>query len=328
MLTEAQLKERKTGLGGTDAAAILGLSKFKTPMDVYFDKTSDLMDVKPNEAMQRGIKLEKFVKQAYIKSTGFHVDDVHQTYRHAEHDFMLANLDGWRPDNESIVEFKTASNYMKHEWGDPGTDEIPRDYLLQVAHYAIVKNVERVDIGVLFGDKQFFDNIIVLMQDQFSIPYLVQELSYDFRIYTYIKHKDLEDRLIEREHNFWHEHVLKRQMPELKTLQDYQKAFPIGTERKIEATPDIVTNLNSFSELKNRYQEEEKKIKLACVDTLKESSYLILNNMDDEKILASYRNKSRSSFDMENFKKDHPDLYEQYKKTTTYRELKINGIDA
>src|SRR5208282_5362615 len=100
------------------------------------------------------------VQSLFERKTGWKVQNNLQTQRNPEHPFMLANLDGLLPSERAIAEFKTAvyTKGTKEEWGDEGTDEIPKHYLIQVAHYASVMDADTVHIGVLFGDEKLFNS--------------------------------------------------------------------------------------------------------------------------------------------------------------------------
>ncbi len=126
MLTREQLLLRKTGIGGSDAAAIVGLGKYSTPLDVYFDKTTPTVeDTRTTDVMERGNVLEPFVKSLFERKTGWRVQSGLYIQRNPDHPFMLANLDGVLPSERALVEFKTAAytSKTKEEWGEEGTDE-------------------------------------------------------------------------------------------------------------------------------------------------------------------------------------------------------------
>ena len=60
MNREQFLLDRKKGIGGSDVASILGVSPFRTSLDVYHDKTSpELVYEEMNEDLQRGMRVEK-----------------------------------------------------------------------------------------------------------------------------------------------------------------------------------------------------------------------------------------------------------------------------
>ena len=119
---EAFLAERMKGIGGSDVAAILGLSKWSTPYDVWQSKLG-LADPTPdNDAMKWGRLLEPVVRQAYAERTGLAVAVPSDPLVMPGYDFARANLDGIREDGR-IVEIKTAR--YADGWGDEGSDEVP-----------------------------------------------------------------------------------------------------------------------------------------------------------------------------------------------------------
>ncbi len=87
------LTQRRRGIGGSDAAAILGLNPWVSPFDVYLDKLG-LSDPKPDtEAMRQGRDLEEYVAQRFVEATGKEVQVAPAMFQHPEHEWMLANVD-------------------------------------------------------------------------------------------------------------------------------------------------------------------------------------------------------------------------------------------
>ena len=69
MNREEWLNERRTGIGGSDAAAVMGLNPWKSPLDVYLDKTGQLMESPDNPALYWGRVLEEVVAREYSLRT-------------------------------------------------------------------------------------------------------------------------------------------------------------------------------------------------------------------------------------------------------------------
>src|SRR5574343_314525 len=116
---------RSTGIGGSDVAAILGLSKFKTPLAVYQEKRGELSPQPDNDAMRWGRYLEPVVRQAYDDATGYEVRVPTSMLRHPHHDFAVANIDGFVEDRTGrIFDAKTART--ADGWGDAGSDQVPQ----------------------------------------------------------------------------------------------------------------------------------------------------------------------------------------------------------
>lgn len=148
-LTAEQIATRQTGIGGSDAAAALGLSKRKTALQLYLEKRGQFADADPidEEVIWWGNALEPVVRQKYAEKTGRVVLLPKDTLRHPEHHFMLAHVDGIIDGEPRGYEGKTA--FHSTGWGEEGTDQIPRDALLQTHHYLTVTGFEVWDVAVL-----------------------------------------------------------------------------------------------------------------------------------------------------------------------------------
>lgn len=190
------LAQRRTGIGGSDAAAVLGMSKWKTPLSVWLDKTGHDTTTTESEPMRWGTLLEPVVRQEYAERSGNEVRQPDTILRHPTHPFMLANIDGVTSSGR-LVEIKTART--AEGWGVPGTDEVPEDYLIQVQHYMAVTALPVADIAVLIGGS-------------------------DFRIYTVPSDAELQGMMIDLEREFWTS-VERNEPPPPKSYADVQAMF-------------------------------------------------------------------------------------------------------
>lgn len=132
MLTAAQLEMRRTGIGGSEIAAVLGESRFATPFDVWLAKTQGWV-VAETEDMRRGSFLEDGIARWYAQRYGVEgLLDEHGTVVHAEKPIALCT-----PDRivgglaRRLVSIK-APRRGGGLWGEPGTDNVPPEYLLQL----------------------------------------------------------------------------------------------------------------------------------------------------------------------------------------------------
>lgn len=169
------LEQRRTGIGGSDAAAVIGISKWRTPLSVWLDKTGQAPDSTETEPMKWGTLLEPVIRQEYANRTGREVM-APGFRRHPLHGFMVANVDGVAPQDARLIEVKTARS--GDGWGEPGSDQVPEEYLIQVQHYMAVLDLPVADIAVLIGGS-------------------------DFRIYTVPADKELQAMLVDAEAQFW-----------------------------------------------------------------------------------------------------------------------------
>lgn len=173
---EDWLALRKTGLGGSDVAAIIPdprpspernktgvLSPWRTPYDVFADKTGRKADEPPTEAMRIGTALEDTVARRYAEQTGREVRNFNFMLR-AGH--LLGDIDrlvipegakiaaiGGDPRTDRILECKTSSEFAT--WGGV----IPVHYLAQVQTYMGLAGAESADVAALFLVAKHFEVI-------------------------------------------------------------------------------------------------------------------------------------------------------------------------
>ena len=148
MLTEKQLKARSAGIGGSDVAAICGVSPWRTAFQVWQSKLDLETKSEPTPEMQYGLLVEPTIRQWYSNETGRIVRVPKELLVHPKHAFMVANVDGIT-DDERVIEIKTSRS--SNDWGEPGSDEIPVYYRCQVEHYLIVTGLQACDVPVSFA---------------------------------------------------------------------------------------------------------------------------------------------------------------------------------
>lgn len=149
-LSPTELEERRTGLGGSDAGAVLGVSPWATAHDVWLEKRGEGPPPQdPSEPMYWGTALEAAVRRAYRERTGLKVHKPRSLIRHPERSWQLGHPDGLARDR--VVEIKVTGS--SGGWGEPGSDEVPPAYKAQVGHYMDLTGRRRADIIVLFGYK-------------------------------------------------------------------------------------------------------------------------------------------------------------------------------
>jgi putative phage-type endonuclease len=326
MLTTEQLLERKGGIGGSDAAGVCGVSKWKTPLKVYLDKTSEFVEQEENPLFERGHVLEPLVRGQFSLMTGKEVKIPKNMIKADKNPFMLANMDGYLPEEKTIVEIKTANYFTKGDWGEPFTDQIPNDYLIQVQHYLTVCKMLKVYVVVLFGDEKMFKMLMTLVKKCGVGEVLKEDLPLDIQIYEVRTHDVLSKRLIDIERSFWFDHVQKREAPAWDGIDDIKALFPKAQEgKKIAATEDDFEVIREIQEeervLKEITKPHEEKIELLkCKLQARIGDAEELVDFEGKKV-ASWKNTARSLFDAARFKAEMPNLYPQFLKTSQSRRL-------
>ena len=124
------LEYRRRGLGGSDAAAVLGISPFRTARDLYYDKTGVVTaDNQENwVALEIGNLLEPLAAKNISIKTGLKVYQRKCMFQHPEHPWMLADLDYLAdlPDGTTaIVEIKTTNYNAQSKWWYNGAEIVP-----------------------------------------------------------------------------------------------------------------------------------------------------------------------------------------------------------
>lgn len=287
--------DRTHYIGGSDIGAILGLSAFRTPLEVWMEKTGKAEPKPDSLPLRFGSFAESFVASEYARTTGFELMQDESTHIHPGHSFMSAHIDRFvlsdkdNPLPTRILECKTANPFARGQWGDVGTDQVPMSYLCQCIWYLAITDIDKADLAVLFGNS-------------------------DFRIYEITKDKELEKLVLEKAEHFWHEHVVKDIPPPAHTEHDCQILFSKGSSAKIvQANPEILAihqrchHLNQEIEIR---ETELSNMKQALMSHMGEAETLTYQG----EVLATWKAPKQSyRIDSKRLEQDHPHLCEQYK---------------
>ena len=285
---EEWLLVRKTYLGGSDLGAVIGVNKYKTALDVYLEKTSEHSPEIGNDATYWGNVLEEVVAQEYSKRMNLPIETEPALLRHPEYEFLAANIDRWVDSKRYVLECKTAGFMMSKEWGEEGSDSIPESYLVQSAWYAAICDVPKVDIAVLIGGQ-------------------------DFRIYSYARNKEFEEKLLRIACNFWDNHVQKRIPPKCSSLADTFNLFPHGNHKELTASENITQKIYELKKLKEQESDTQTaidKLKVEIQEFMQDYDILLDSNGC---VVATWKNTApRSFFDTKRLKQECQDIYSKY----------------
>ena len=271
MERQAFLERRKSGIGGSDVAAVLGVSKWKTPYQLWLDKTSDTVEEKESDILHFGTVLEQVIADEYARRNNVKVLRRNQMYRHADHPELIANIDRYVVGGK-ILECKTCNAYASSKFGEGG-DEVPDEYLLQVQHYMHVTGYHEADLAVLIGGNEY---------RQFS-------LKYDAELANYAADKCVA---------FWQNYVEKQTPPPAivqDNLAEYYKAIPGSS---IVATEEIAELCRLYKEesaaekaAKDRKEALGSQIKLFAAENE------IITNAEGKTIATWKKGKDRATVD-------------------------------
>jgi len=166
---EDWLKWRQKGIGGSDAAAVAGLNRWRSPLSVWLDKTGQTEPIEENERMYWGTQLEEVVAREFTKRTGKKVRNVNYILGHADYDFMLVNVDRLVVGEKAGLECKTTSVYSADKWTE---DEVPPEGFLQCQHSMAVTDFVRWYLAVLIGGQEY--RCFVVDRDDEAIKHLIK----------------------------------------------------------------------------------------------------------------------------------------------------------
>jgi putative phage-type endonuclease len=205
-------RDRRTYIGGPDAAMIVGRSPFGSAFDVWQRKMGLAPEMQdPPVVVRCGTALEGLVCELYAERTGYRLQEV---------ETVFDSVDSWRGGSVDrlilndagiavgVLEAKTAQSWFRHDYGAEGTDEIPEHYLIQTAWYMALTGLPWADLAVLFGTNTL-------------------------AVFHVERNERLEAALIERCRSFWDNHVLSQVPPELDGSEGadayLQSLFPRNT---------------------------------------------------------------------------------------------------
>lgn len=167
VITTDVTANRQNYIGGSDIAAIMGKSRWKTPLKLWLEKVQKIEPQVSNpEAVEMGIKLEQFVADMFTEKTGKSVRRAPKAYVHPDYPYMVAHIDRLVTGSDELLECKTTSAYNKDQWEG---EEIPQEYILQVMWYLGITGRKIGHIAVLIGGQTFKYKQIEFDQELFDI---------------------------------------------------------------------------------------------------------------------------------------------------------------
>ncbi|ORC37287.1 hypothetical protein B4O97_03600 [Marispirochaeta aestuarii] len=308
---EEWLSLRKTGIGGSDAGAIMGHSKYGSPLTVCLEKTGRYVpeDISEEEPVAVGNILEPIIRREivgpYIREkllVNVDVIDPTHTYRSIKYLWMIINPDGFLniPGDTVGLEIKTGSSYRLKEWGGKDGDSLPDTYYDQVQHYMAGTGLNEWWVFGLIGNTRLLR----------IVP----------RNEGYIAD------LAEREREIWE--AIQKNDPlyfplpmglDAETDALMQYGDPQGDET-IDLS-DMQGEIDRYLQLKIQIDdltEERKRINQKIIMELKRSKY-----GETGKYKITWSRFNRSSFNKEQFEKDHPGMIDPYVTTSESGRLSV-----
>lgn len=161
LIQEILEPDRRTYIGSSDAAPILGVSPWISPFQLYQKKVGAYLDeITPakQKLFNRGHRWEPIVIEMLIdelEDQGHTIQVItrNNRYKDSEYSFLAAEIDlEIMLDGELVnAEMKTVHPFAAREWGEQGSDDIPMHYTAQILHGQMVTNKKKTIVAALIG---------------------------------------------------------------------------------------------------------------------------------------------------------------------------------
>jgi putative phage-type endonuclease len=237
----AWLAARRKGIGGSDIAAIIGASPWRTPVDIYLDKIDESPpDEKAgqSERMEWGTLLEPVVATKAASVLDQRWQRVNRQIHDPQRPWAMGNIDraivaagtrarigsdGLLAGALGIAEVKTAGERSADEWGDDNEPLVPTHYQAQGQWYLGIARASRCVFACLIGGQRLVLRTIERDEELFA-------------------------HMLEQGERFWTEHVLKRRPPPPRTAADALRLWP----RHVQGiTVDASSNAAMLEQINN-----------------------------------------------------------------------------
>lgn len=328
---EQWLDYRRRGIGGSDVAALMGISPFHTARDLYYDKLNiaAVEEVGNWVAMEMGHLLEDLVAKIFQHKTGFEIYQVKKMFFHPEYPFMLADVDFFvtLPDgSKAILEIKTTNYNARDHWWKDGKETVPDYYESQGRHYMAVMDIDQVFFCCLYGNNE--DEVII------------RELKRD-SLY--------EDEMIFLEQDFWVNHVQTKIPPPytengnliLKSVKRYS-GLTEESEDGLILDADMTNILMRYLQLQREKEVSEKHSKKLEADLQRLKAMMIAElgqnsvancELDGFQYTITYnpiRKPGIGKDSLLRLKLQFPEIYDQFVTVSESRRfhVKVRAVDA
>lgn len=297
MTRERWLKARQGSIGGSDAAAIMGLNGYSSPFSVWAEKLGKAPPFEGNEATRQGTDLEDYVAHRFTEATGKKVRRENSLLKNPAYPFAHANVDRLVVGEDAGLECKTTSALSLKRFKN---GEYPVNYYVQCMHYMAVTGAAKWYLAVLVLGKEFL---------WFEIPRDEDEI----RV------------LMESEKKFW-DMVLSETPPAVDGKDATSEALSaIYNDPDYGEAVSLEDMISVFSAL-DALKADKKRISSEIAEKENEIKARLGNSTEGICGLSkvSWKEQPRRTFNADAYLNDHPFAdFDTYYKTTYSRVLRI-----
>jgi predicted phage-related endonuclease len=304
MLTEEQRQERMQGLTGRDIASYMGVNKYETPYQCWERKCLGKKEEDPSkkELFRWAHLTEDKLLEHYAQTYPIYsVKQNKETHYWEKNKIFRGHADGFAHNRTKkevrLIECKMVNQYRSDEFGEPGTDDVPLDVLLQGGFYSLIYDTPVCDFPVTIGG---------------NVPVL----------YYYERNKELEELIVQRGMEFWEKHILTREPPPVTIHDKLNDIFTCVSGKRLEASKDLyykVLELKRIKEEAKELSKIESKLGLEIKLAMQDAELLTYEGAE----LATHKTQTTRRFDQKAFQKDNESVFETYKKESKTNVLRL-----
>lgn len=290
----SEKNDRTKFIGASDVSSILGLNPWKTPLQLWSEKTGriEAKDLSDNEAVEWGTRLERVVSRKFSEKHGVKLIARKTRYVHPEHDYISCELDNIIAGTDEQVEIKTVNAFAWNSWKDK--DELPIYVIVQVMTQLGLSKRKKAWVACLCGGQK----------------YIEKEIEFDQEMY---------DDIIEKCVAFWN--MVKEDTAPMAIGQDNQDIVKIYPENddQIQQVEEFNDQIALLQETKMHLKEMEKE-RDGLEASIKQRIGTSLG-IQTAAYVVTWKTQERASVNTQQLKDDG--LYEKYKKTTESRTMRV-----
>lgn len=294
---EEWLALRHQYIGGSDAAAVVGLNPWVSPYALWAEKTGKTPGFEGNLATEVGTFLEEFVAKKFAEETGKKVRRVNQSFLNDQYPWAIANIDRDIVGEDAGLEIKTTDSL---NMGKFKNGEYPANYYVQCMHYMAVTGKARWFLAVMIGNREF--KIFEIERDEAEIAALM----------TAEKH--------------FFEHMKNDTPPALDGSQATSKVLAATYPQSTDTHVDLFgyeANLRMYDQLSAQIKALEAERELHA-NTIKEFMGTHAKG-DSENFRVSWSTAVRRSLNTKKLLADHPEINaDDYTTSSNYRTFKVS----
>jgi putative phage-type endonuclease len=310
MIDQEFREARSSFLGGSDCAAVLGVSPYHTPVEMWQKKTGrapvEKIDLAQQKRFDRGHKLEPFIREMVIdklRAEGNNVELLacNKRYADPEHSFLSCEIDFELMLNGEHIncDAKSVTGFARKKWGETDTEDVPIEYAAQFMHGLMVTGRDTCLVAAL----RSWDDVDVFWcrRDDETIAAMRQKLV-----------------------SFWVDHVLADVPPDPMVFDDIKALFPCDDGTVVDATQDIADKVVQLREIKDRiktFEEAEEALIFEIGRFISPHAKLTF----DGKEIATWKGQNDTRLDSKRLKEEQPELWQQFARTKVIRVLRLKG---